>query len=100
LGDNSTKFGLLAYKVTVTDSGKLKVVDHVSPTWNIWFILFSNKETADQGNWPNNVLSEGDGTIEYDVTPGTYYVFGVLNTWYDDIAPLTTIDYNIEITCN
>jgi hypothetical protein len=96
LGTWGEKFGVLSYKVTVANSGKLKITDHKSPDRNIWFMLYNNKEKADKGD--SDYIKEGDGTVEYDVTPGTYYVFGVMNTWYEDIAPLTSIDYDIEIT--
>ncbi|MDR1594532.1 MAG: hypothetical protein LBS43_08645 [Prevotellaceae bacterium] len=97
LGTWGDKFGILAYKVIVDKSGKLKIVDNISPTYNIWFLLYNDKEAADKGE--HKTISEADGKVEYDVTPGTYYVFGIMNTWYDDIAKLTTIDYDVEITC-
>jgi hypothetical protein len=96
VGEWGKKFGVLTYKVTVTGSGKLKITDHESPTYNIWFLLYSDKEAADKGE--DKKVADGDGTLEYAVTPGTYYIFGIMNTWYDDIAPLTTIDYDVEIT--
>ncbi|MDR2382375.1 MAG: hypothetical protein LBD76_00605 [Prevotellaceae bacterium] len=97
IGAWGEKFGVLAYKVVVNKSGKLKITDLVSPTYNIWFLLYDDKEAADKGE--HKAISEVDGTIEYNVTPGTYYVFGIMNTWYGDIAPLTSIPYDIEITC-
>jgi hypothetical protein len=98
IGAWGEKYGVLAYKVTVNKNGKLKVTDHKSPDYNIWFLLYNDKEAADKGD--HKSVTEWDGTIEYDVTPGTYYIFGILNTWYGDIAVLNTIDYDIEITCN
>jgi hypothetical protein len=97
IGGNSPKYGTLAYKVTVNQSGKLKVIDHVSPDYNIYFVLHTDKTAADAGDGPH-YAPPVDGTLEYDVTPGTYYVFGLLNTWYPDIGQMTTIDYDIEIT--
>jgi hypothetical protein len=89
--------GILAYKINVTGSGKLKITDHKSPTWNIWLLLFDDKGQADEGN--DASITSADGTIEYDVTPGTYYVFGILNVWYDDVFPYEgDIDYEIEIS--
>jgi hypothetical protein len=89
-------YGVLVYKVTVTNSGKLKITDHESPDSNIWFLLYNNKESADKGDYV--ALIDADGTVEYDVTPGTYYVFGILNTWYEGLNR-GDVDYDIEITC-
>jgi hypothetical protein len=97
VGSWGEKFGVLAYKVTVAGSGKLKIIDHASPTYNIWFLLCNDKAAADKGD--GAYIAQGDGTVEYSVTPGTYYVFGIMNTWYEDLAKLNTFNYDIEITC-
>ena len=95
IGGWGEKYGVLAYKVTVPRAGKLKITDHVSPDRNIWFMVVNDKAGADSGD----VDADGaDGTVEYDVSAGTYYVFGILNTWYEDIAALSSINYDIEIT--
>jgi hypothetical protein len=90
------KFGVLAYKVTVPNSGTLRVVDHASADY-LCFLLCTDKETADMGEY--TYAAPVDGIMEYEVMPGTYYVFGILNTWYPYVDALATIDYDIEIIC-
>lgn len=97
LGSYSAKFGALVYKVTVTNSGKMKIVDHASNK-NMFFEVATSKSSADNGD--SDIHATYDGVLEFDATPGTYYVFGILNAgWYPDVNALETIDYDIEITC-
>jgi hypothetical protein len=94
-GDSDGGLGVLAYKVTVNRAGRLKVIDNASPG-NFWFVLSDNKESADNGE--TTYMSDVDGSMAHDVIPGTYYVFGVLNSWYPEIDPSSIIPYDIEIT--
>jgi hypothetical protein len=100
IGGLTSKFGALVYKVTVTNSGKMKIVDQASDR-NMFFEVATRKDLADSGEV--DIHASVDGMLEFEATPGTYYIFGILNAFpewgYGDIDALTTIDYDIEITC-
>jgi hypothetical protein len=86
-------FGVLAYKITVESAGKLTVTDKESPEYNIWFLLYDNESKI--GSW--EFIENKDGTLNKEITAGTYYVVGLLNYWYDDLAGKeSTIEYDLE----
>jgi uncharacterized protein (TIGR02145 family) len=89
--------GVLAYKVTVTEDGTLKVIDNAHPN-DMWWLIYDSKESAVSDNWG---ISAGDGSASVKVTAGDYYIVGIMNdaSWgYPDASVNNVVETEITFT--
>jgi DNA-binding beta-propeller fold protein YncE len=83
--------GWLGYEIVLPTDGILYITDKKSPTWNLWWILYT---LPTYGESSSNIADNHDGSITKYLSAGRYYLVGIIN--YGFSADYTE-DENCEI---